>query len=58
MEVEVGVERRTEAMDENHRTQPGRGAAAGTVRTQGALDGAQQDAHDHALALVRPRPSR
>ena len=49
MEVEVRVERRTEAVDENHGAQAGRGAAAGTVRTQGTLDGAQQDAHDHAL---------
>jgi hypothetical protein len=43
------VQGRTEAVEENHRAQPGRGAAAGTVFAQTALDGAQQDAHDHAL---------
>ena len=49
VEVKVRVQRRVEAVDENHRPQPGRSAAAGTVRAQAALDGAQQDAHDHAL---------
>ena len=43
------VERRAEAVDEHHRAQAGRGAAAGTVLTQTALDRAQQDARDHAL---------
>ena len=47
--VQMGVERRAEAVDEDHRPQPGRSAAAGAVRTQGTRDGAQQDAHDHAL---------
>ena len=49
VKVQMRVERRTEAVDANYRAQAGRGAAAGTVRTQGTLDGAQQDAHDHAL---------
>ena len=49
VKVQMGVECRAEAVDEDHRPQPGCSAAAGTVCTQGALDGAQQDAHDHAL---------
>jgi hypothetical protein len=32
-----------------HSIKPGRGAAAGAVFAQAALDRAQQDAHDHAL---------
>ena len=43
------VERRAEAVDEDHCAQAGRGAAPGTVFAQTALDGAQQEAHDHAL---------
>ena len=49
MKVQVLIQRRAEAVDEDHCAQPGRGAAAGTVLAQAGLDGAQQDAHDHAL---------
>ena len=55
VEVEVRVQRRAEVVDEDHRAQPGRGAAAGTVLTQTARDGAQQDAHDHALQAPHRR---
>ena len=49
MKMQMRVQRRTEAVAEDHRAQAGRGAAARTVRAQAALDGAQQDARDHAL---------
>jgi hypothetical protein len=49
VKVKVRVQRRAEAVDENHCAQPGRGAAPWTVLTQTALDRAQQNAHDHAL---------
>jgi hypothetical protein len=49
VKMQMRVQRRTEAVDEDHRAQAGRGAAAGTVRAQAALDGAQQEAQDHAL---------
>ena len=49
MKTQVRVQQRAEVVDEHHRAQAGRGAAAGTVCAQAALDRAQQDAHDHAL---------
>jgi len=49
VKVQMRVQRRAEAVDEDHRAQAGCAGAAGTMLAQAALDGAQQDAHDHAL---------
>jgi hypothetical protein len=49
VKVQVHVQGRAEAVDEDDRPQACRGTAAGTVLAQTAFDHAQKDAQDHAL---------
>ena len=47
--MEVGVERRAEAVDEDHRAETRRGTRTRAVRAQAGLHGAQEEAQSRTL---------
>ena len=51
VKMQVGIERRTETVDEGHRPEAGRGTRARTVRPQGLLHRAQEQAQRRALQV-------
>ena len=55
MEVQVGIERGAEAVDEGHRPEPGCRTCAGTVRPQALLYRAQEQAQRRTLEVAGSR---